>query len=70
MEIFPLNKLQVIKLSDFFFDIAKGSILGGLGFIVVAPPQFTLRLSLFTGGLLIATICLYIGLWLIKGVER
>ena len=39
---FPLNTKQSEKLADFFFDIAKGLILGGIGFTVIAHQEMKL----------------------------
>ncbi|MBI2611992.1 hypothetical protein HYW54_04595 [Candidatus Gottesmanbacteria bacterium] len=33
----PLNLEQSKGLANFFFDIAKGLVLGGIGFATVAP---------------------------------
>lgn len=34
-----LNSEQAKGLAGFFFDVAKGLVLGGFGFAVAAPPE-------------------------------
>jgi len=68
MQILPLSRLQVLKLVDFCFDVAKGSLLAGLGFTVVSPEPDILRGLVAVGGLTITALSLYTGLWLAKVV--
>ena len=43
-----LNSAQAKKLADFFLDIAKGLILGGLGFVTIVPVGLKLFYTLLS----------------------
>ena len=42
-----LNRDQAKSLSDFFFDLAKGLILGGAGFGLTVPNELKLLVVIF-----------------------
>ena len=59
-----LNSKQCERLSDFFFDVAKGLVLGGIGFATVAPQEFKLIYSLISS--IISFWCVKVGLKLLE----
>ncbi len=61
-----LNKEQAKSLSDFFFDLAKGLVLGGIGFTVVVPNNLIMTAA-FTSAL-VAYGCIRIGLKLLEEI--
>ncbi|MDP3973818.1 MAG: hypothetical protein Q8P92_03215 [Candidatus Daviesbacteria bacterium] len=62
-----LNMEQSKSLAGFFFDVAKGLILGGLGLAVVTP--FEVRLIMVFVSVFLAYTCLRIGLSLLEEVK-
>lgn len=70
MDIFPLSEFQTIKLADFIFDVAKGAILAGLGFVFVVPAELTIKIPISVGGISFGIMSLYLGLYLVRGIER
>lgn len=68
--LFLLNKTQCKGMADFFFDVAKGALLAGLGFSVVTPTLLILRLTFFFNGVVFAGGCLYFALWFLRGVDN
>lgn len=59
-----LNHNQAEKLADFFFDIAKGLILGGFGFASIVPNEVKLIYPIV--GSLLAFWCVKLGLKLLE----
>ena len=59
-----LNLKQTIGLSNFFFDVAKGLFLGGVGSVVVAPLELKV-LSIFAS-MTMAYVCVKMGLSLLE----
>lgn len=62
-----LNKAQAQELAKFFFDLAKGLILGGVGFATVGSIE--IRIITATSSLILSYICLRFGLALLKEVR-
>ena len=62
-----LNSAQAKKLADFFLDIAKGLILGGLGFVTIVPVGLKLFYTLLS--LIFAFWCIKLGLKLLENIE-
>lgn len=62
-----LNKAQAKELSRFFFDVAKGLVLGGVGFATVTSVEVRLVIMVFSVVLAYASIRIALGL--LKGVE-
>lgn len=62
-----LNSIQSKKLADFFFDIAKGLILGGLGFSTVVPGNLKIFYALFSA--VFAYLCIQLGLKILTNIE-
>lgn len=48
-----LNHAQAKGLANFFFDVAKGALLAGLGFSVVTPTSLSLRLLSLINSILV-----------------
>lgn len=44
-----LNSEQAKGLSNFFFDVAKGLVLGGIGFYVISPFQIKYIMGILSG---------------------
>lgn len=65
--VISLNKEQAKGLSNFFFDVAKGISLGGLGFLSVTDllSRFLFILAITA----IAYTCIVVALTLLKGFE-
>ena len=59
-----INKEQAKSLSDFFFDVAKGLVLGGIGFTVAVP--WEMRITAITSSTTMAYACIRIGLSLLE----
>lgn len=59
-----LNSKQVVSLSSFFFDIAKGLFLGGVGSLVVAPLE--LKILSIIASMTMAYVCVKMGLSLLE----
>jgi len=59
-----INKEQAKSLSDFFFDVAKGLVLGGIGFTIVVP--WEMRVTVVTSSVILTYICIRIGLNLLE----
>jgi hypothetical protein len=55
-----LNKDQAKALADFFLSIAKGLILGGIGFTTIAPAEFKLLYAFFA--MIFAFFCINLAL--------
>ena len=62
-----LNSKQTDKLSNFFFDIAKGIVLGIIGFSVSGTniPVYFRFINIFSG-IIVVYFCVRFGLELIK----
>lgn len=58
-----LNREQSKGLASFFFDIAKGLVLGGIGFATVVPLQTKFIFSFIAG--LFALWCVRFALFLL-----
>lgn len=62
-----LNSDQAKALSNFFFDIAKGVLVGSLGFSAgISDLSILLRLTNIIGGVILTYICMKIGLSLLE----
>lgn len=59
-----LNKAQAQELAQFFFDLAKGFILGGVGFTAITPAE--IKLAMAIASLILTYFCIRIGLTLLK----
>lgn len=64
---FYLNAAQAKGLADFFFDVAKGLVLGGVGFATTVPLEFRLIFGLLVT--IFTYACIRIALYLLKEVE-
>lgn len=62
-----LNKAQAQELARFFFDVAKGLVLGGVGFSTVIP--FELRLMMIALTATASYILVKLALSLLKEVR-
>ena len=62
-----LNKAQAQELAKFFFDVAKGLILGGIGFSTVTPFELKLIIVILTS--MTAYILVRLALSLLKEVK-
>lgn len=62
-----LNKEQAKSLSNFFFDLAKGLVLGGIGFAAVVP--WNVKVTEILASTLIAYACISIGLNLLEEIR-
>lgn len=66
MEV-TLNTDQAKALSNFFFDIAKGTLVGSLGFSAsISDLSIFLRVTNILGGVILTYICIKIGLSLLE----
>jgi hypothetical protein len=63
-----LNSDQLRGLSNFFFDVAKGLVLGGVGFYVVSSFQVKYMISILSG--IFAYGCIKMALALLEGVKE
>lgn len=64
---FALNSDQAKVLSNFFFDLAKGILVGSLGFLAgISDLSMFLRLTNIIGGVILTYICMKIGLSLLE----
>lgn len=61
-----LNIRQADKLADFFFDVAKGVLLAGLGFSVVTPLALMGKLTFLLNSTVLAYVSIRFGLELLK----
>lgn len=59
-----LNKEQAKSLSDFFFDVAKGLVLGGIGFTIIV--SWEMRITAIISSTTMAYACIRIGLSLLE----
>lgn len=62
-----LNKAQAQELARFFFDVAKGLMLGGVGFTTVSSLE--IKILAIVSSLMLSYICVRIGLFLLKEVK-
>lgn len=62
-----LNKAQAQELAKFFFDVAKGLILGGIGFATVGSIE--IRIMTAISSLILSYTCIRFGLVLLKEVR-
>jgi hypothetical protein len=64
---FSLNSQQAKGLANFFFDVAKGLVLGGIGFATLVP----LGLKLFSVLVMsiLAIICVKVALILLEDIK-
>ena len=62
-----LNKVQSVELAKFFFDVAKGLILGGIGFSTVIA--FELRMVMIVLTAMTAYILVRLALSILKEVK-
>ena len=62
-----LNQQQSEGLADFYFDLAKGFVLGGIGFATASRPEARLMALILSLGL--AYICVRFGLSLLEEVR-
>lgn len=60
-----LNREQAKSLSNFFFDVAKGLVLGGIGFTIIVP--WEMRITAIISSTTMAYACIRIGLSLLEG---
>ncbi len=58
------NRGQAEKMADFFFDIGKGTLLGGVGFALTGTSAAVISLALVSAGL--ASACVMIALALLE----
>lgn len=63
-----LTSFQAKLLATFFSDVAKGALLTALGFPIVVPLSWELRVLSFTGGLVLAVLSLDAALRIAEGV--
>lgn len=61
-----MNKEQAKSLSNFLMDIAKGIILGMLGFSAAAGSSIELKIISGVFGLIIAYVCVKVGMQLLS----
>lgn len=62
--IIILNRAQSKTLANFFFDVAKGVVLGGLGFATVAPLE--VKILAFLSSLVVTYLLVRFGLVLLE----
>ena len=62
-----LNSEQAKGLANFFFDVAKGLVLGGIGFATVLP--LGLKLLSVLAMSILAIICVKIALTLLEEIK-
>lgn len=62
--IMRFNKEQAKSLSNFFFDVAKGLVLGGIGFTLVV--SWEIRMTAIVSSTAMAYACIRIGLSLLE----
>lgn len=62
-----LNKAQAQELARFFFDVAKGLVLGGVGFATVGSIE--IRMVTILVSLLMSYFCIKFGLTLLKEIK-
>lgn len=62
-----LNKAQAQELARFFFDVAKGLVLGGVGFATVNSLE--LKVLATVSSLMLSYICVKIGLFILKEIK-
>ena len=62
-----LNNEQAKGLSNFFFDVAKGMVLGGLGLSLTVP--LVVKVSLVIMSMIVALFCLRMALYLLQGLK-
>lgn len=61
------NKAQTTELAKFFFDLAKGLILGGVGFATVGSVE--IRIITAVSSLILSYLCIRFGLALLKEIK-
>lgn len=66
--MYSLNTKQAEGLANFFFDIAKGLILGGVGSVAVSPVQIKFISGTLSG--VFAYICIKIALTILEGSDK
>lgn len=64
---FSLNSEQSKGLASFFFDVAKGAVLGGIGFATVVPLGLKL-VSVFLMTIM-AIVCVKFALVLLENIK-
>lgn len=65
-----MNKEQIKSFSVFFFDIAKGITLGSFGLPIISSSiPLSLKISVTIIGLIVAVICIKLGLDLLNENE-
>ena len=62
-----LNTRQAEGLANFFFDVAKGLVLGGIGFATIVPLELKLMSVGFTT--VFALVCVRFALLLLEDVK-
>lgn len=62
-----LNKAQAQELARFFFDVAKGLILGGIGFATVGSVEMRMITTIVS--LILVYACVKFGLTLLKEIK-
>jgi hypothetical protein len=62
-----INSKQADRLSNFFFDVAKGIVLGTFGLSITASgiSLFTLILNIFAGVFMVY-LCVRVGMFLLN----
>jgi hypothetical protein len=64
-----LNSAQARGLANFFFDIAKGALLAGLGFSVITPTSLFSKWLFLVNSAFITYFSVRFALELLEGVE-
>ncbi len=65
-----MNKEQIKSFSAYFFDLAKGITLGSFGLPIISSNiPLSLKISVTITGLIVAVICIKIGLDLLNENE-
>ena len=64
-----LSSAQAKGLANFFFDVAKGALLAGLGFSVVTPTSLFLKLPFLVNSAFVTYFSVRWALKLLEGIE-
>ena len=65
-----MNKEQIKSLSGFFFDIAKGFVIGMFGLFAVTNVPLELKIISNILGLFFSYICVRVGMQLLDGLQN
>lgn len=63
-----LNSVQARGLADFFLDIAKGFVLGGIGSALIVPFQLKYVTGILSG--ILAMVCIKMALALLEDLDK